>query len=98
MAFAPSFAMVLIGARHFEQLRTNTGVQAFLRGAGPAVIGAIAGSAAPLATSLHEPWQYGVLAVAGAWLVVRRGDVVQALLVAAALGVTAALAGAAVPG
>ena len=86
IAFAPSFAMVLLGAPHFEQLRRNTGVQAFLRGAGPAVIGAIAGSAVPLAGSLHETWQYGVLAVAGLWLLVRRGNVVPALLIAGGSG------------
>ena len=98
VAFAPSFAMVLLGARHFEQLRANTGVQAFLRGAGPAVIGAIAGSSIPLAGSLTDTWQYGLLVVVGLWLLARRGDVVPALLLAAAAGVVAALAGAPVPG
>ena len=38
--------------------------RAFLDGAGPAAIGAILGSAIPLARALDEPWQYAVLAAA----------------------------------
>jgi chromate transporter len=52
IAFSPSFVMVLGGAAHFDRLRANAQVQAFLAGAGPAVIGAIAGSAVPLARAL----------------------------------------------
>ena len=42
IAFAPSFVFILAGARHFAALRTNRLAQAFLGGAGPAAIGAIA--------------------------------------------------------
>jgi chromate transporter len=99
IAFAPSFVFVLAGARRFDALRGNTTVQAFLAGAGPAAIGAIAGSAIPLALALSHLWQVGVLALAAAWLLVarREGDrrgVVSALVGAAALGMIAAAAGA----
>jgi chromate transporter len=99
IAFTPSFVFVLGGARHFDKLRGNTTVQAFLAGAGPAAIGAIAGSAIPLTLALQHLWQIGVLAAVAAWLLVARheGDrrgVVSALAGAAALGVIAALAGA----
>ena len=66
VAFAPSFAFVLLGARHFERLRADRRVRAFLDGAGPAAIGAILGSAVPLAAALSEPWQGAVLAGGGA--------------------------------
>jgi chromate transporter len=82
-AFAPSFGLILIGADRFDRLRANAGVRAFLDGAGPAAIGAIAGAAIPLALALEEPWQYAVLA--GAMLAVRRG-VVPTLLTAGAIG------------
>jgi F0F1-type ATP synthase assembly protein I len=48
IAFAPSFAFVLVGGRRFDQIRANDAVRSFLTGAGLAVIGAIAGSAIPL--------------------------------------------------
>ncbi len=64
VAFAPSFAFILIGADRFDRLRANPAVQSFLGGAGPAAIGAIAGSAVPLALALSEPWQFVVLAAA----------------------------------
>ena len=47
VAFTPSFVFVLVGAPHFDRLRANGAVQAFLTGAGPAVIGAIAGIGDP---------------------------------------------------
>src|SRR6202035_2373001 len=62
IAFSPSFLFVLLGARHFDSLRHNENVRAFLEGAGPAAIGAIIGVAIPLALALHEKWQFGVLA------------------------------------
>src|SRR5205085_4153990 len=49
VAFAPSFAFVLLGGRQFERVRTSARAQAFLAGAGPAAIGAILGAAIPLA-------------------------------------------------
>ncbi|BEP13544.1 chromate transporter [Acidothermaceae bacterium B102] len=96
VAFAPSFVMVLLGARQFGRLRANLSVQAFLTGAGPAVIGGIAGAAVPLAQALDFGWQYGVLAAAAVLLAVRRGAVVLTLVLAAAAGVVAAGVGASV--
>ncbi|MFC6882165.1 chromate efflux transporter [Actinomadura yumaensis] len=93
VAFAPSFAFVLLGGPRFDRLRASPAVQAFLDGAGPAVVGAIAGSALPLALALGHAWQYGVLAAAALWLAVLRRGVVGALLAAGALGAAAALAG-----
>ncbi len=94
VAFAPSFVFVLAGASRFDALRRNASVQAFLTGAGPAAIGAIAGATIPLGLALSHLWQVGVLAVAAAWLVGLRRGVVTAIAVAAALGVIAALSGA----
>jgi chromate transporter len=94
IAFAPSFVLVLTGARRFNQLRANTTARAFLAGAGPAAIGAIAGATIPLGLGLAHLWQLGVLALAVVWLVALRRGVVAALVGAGALGVIAALAGA----
>jgi chromate transporter len=97
VAFLPSFSFVLLGATHFDRLRGNAGVLAFLDGAGPAAVGAIVGSAVPLAMALSEPWQAAVLAAAAfALLVVRRG-VVAVLLAAGAIGVLAGLLGVGLP-
>ena len=93
VAFVPSFVFVLAGARHFDRLRGNANVHAFLSGAGPAAIGAIAGSAVPLALALAHAWQVPVLLAAAVWLLAARRGVVSALLGAAALGFIAALAG-----
>jgi chromate transporter len=93
IAFAPSFAFVLLGGPHFEQIRENRAVEAFLTGAGPAVIGAIAGSAIPLGLAFQHLWQVPVLAGALLWLLVGRRSVVAGLLVAAAIGTVVALAG-----
>jgi chromate transporter len=91
VAFAPSFAFVLAGARHFDALRANRTVQAFLAGAGPAAIGAIGGSALLLAAELSYGWQFVVLGLAAVWLLVLRRGVVPALLGCASLGLLAAL-------
>ena len=93
IAFAPSFAFVLGGGRYFDRLRRNGGVQAFLTGAGPAAIGAIAGAAIPLGVSLTHVWQIGVLAVAAIWLLAARRGVVTAIVGGALLGVLTFLAG-----
>jgi chromate transporter len=98
IAFLPSFAFVLLGARHFDRLRGNPGVLAFLDGAGPAAIGAIIGSAVPLALALSEPWQAAVLAAAAPALLALRQSVVLVLLAAGAIGALAALLGASLPG
>lgn len=94
-AFAPSFAFVLLGGRHFEDLRRNARARAFLDGAGPAAIGAILGAAMPLALALHHGWQAGVLACAVTSLFLLRRGVVPTLLGAAAIGTAAAYLGAA---
>jgi len=93
IAFAPSFVFVLGGARHFDRLRANRTVQAFLAGAGPAAIGAIGGSAVVLGWSLTHLWQVPVLALAALWLLALRRGVVSALIGAACLGVIAAALG-----
>ena len=93
IAFSPSFAFVLLGARHFDQIRQNARAQAFLGGAGPAAIGAILGTAVPLARALGEPWQYAVLAAAGMLLLALRRGVVGTLLLAALTGTLIAVAG-----
>jgi chromate transporter len=94
VAFAPSFAFVLAGGSRFDQLRGNARVQAFLTGAGPAAIGAIAGATIPLGLAVSHLWQLAVLALAAAWLLGLRRGVVAAIVGAGALGVIAALAGA----
>jgi chromate transporter len=91
IAFAPSFAFVLVGGPHFAQIRSNGAVQSFLTGAGPAVIGAIAGAAIPLGLAFGHLWQIPVLAGALAWLFIARRSVVSALLIAGLIGVVLAL-------
>jgi len=93
IAFAPSFIFVIFGGPRFDQIRANTSVQAFLTGAGPAVIGAIAGSAIPLGLSFQHLWQIPVLAGAALWFFVARRGVVSGLLIAGGIGVVVALAG-----
>ncbi|HEV3379459.1 MAG TPA: chromate efflux transporter [Trebonia sp.] len=97
IAFSPSFVFVLAGARHFGALRGSRRAQAFLDGAGPAAIGAILGSAIPLARALSQPWQYAVLAGAAMLLLGLRRGVVLTLLAAGATGVIIALAGGPLP-
>jgi chromate transporter len=97
VAFAPSFSFVLLGARRFDRLRANLRVQAFLNGAGPATIGAILGSAIPLALALSESWQLAVLAAAAIALLILRRAPVSTLLLAGAFGALAGLAGAPLP-
>ena len=54
VAFAPSFALVMLGAPHFERLRRSGNARAFLDGAGPAAAGAILGAAVPLARAIED--------------------------------------------
>jgi chromate transporter len=95
IAFSPSFAFVLLGAQHFDRLRGNRTARAFLEGAGPAAIGAILGSAIPLARVLTEPWQFAVLGGAAILLLVLKRGVVLTLLLAAASGIVLGATGAA---
>ena len=97
IAFAPSFAFVLLGARHFDRLRGDRRAAAFLSGAGPAAIGAILGSAIPLALALTVRWQYAVLAAAAVLLLVLRRTVPVTLLACGAAGVLLGLAGLPLP-
>jgi chromate transporter len=94
--FAPSFIFVVAGGPRFDQIRTNAAIQAFLVGAGPAVIGAIGGSTIPLGLALHEPWQVAVLAGALVWLFAVRRGVVSGLVLAGLIGVLITLGGASV--
>jgi chromate transporter len=78
-------------------LRSNERAQAFLDGAGPAAIGAILGSAIPLAGALKESWQFMLLGCAGGALLLLRVGVVPTLLVAGTAGAIIALAGGPLP-
>jgi chromate transporter len=97
VAFAPSFVFILVGGDRFDRLRAHPSAQNFMQGAGPAAIGAIFGSAVPLARSLGEAWQFAVLALAGLALFAFRRGTVLTLLGAAALGTIVALSGGTIP-
>jgi len=97
LAFAPSFAFILIGADRFDRLIADRTVRAFLDGAGPAAVGAILGSSIPLALALEEPWQWAVLAGAAVMMLAGRRGVVLTLLVAGAAGAAVGLAGGPLP-
>lgn len=97
VAFSPSFAFVLVGAKRFDRIRQDPRVRAFLDGSGPASVGAIIGTAIPLALALDEAWQLGVLGAAAVALLVLRRGVVLTLLLAAAAGIIASQVGAAIP-
>jgi chromate transporter len=97
VAFSPSFAFVLVGAKRFDRLRHDLRVRAFLDGAGPAAVGAIVGTAIPLALALDEAWQLGVLAAAAISLLVLRRSVVLTLVLAAGAGIVASQVGAPIP-
>lgn len=94
MAFAPSFVLVLGAASRFDRIRRDRRARAFLDGAGPAAIGAIFGSAIPLAAGLAAGWQYAVLAAAALLLFMARRSVVGTLVAAGVVGALAAIAGA----
>jgi chromate transporter len=97
VAFLPSFSFILLGGGRFERLRGNRLARAFLAGAGPAAIGAILGSAIPLAGALSEVWQFVVLGCAALALLLARRGVVSVLLTAGAVGAVVALAGGPLP-
>src|SRR6201999_3167424 len=94
VAFSPSFLFVLTGADRFHALLRNARVRAFIDGAAPAALGAILGSAIPLALAFTEWWQAAILAAAALALLLLRAAVVPTLLAAGAAGVIVALAGA----
>ncbi|HTU36444.1 MAG TPA: chromate transporter, partial [Acidimicrobiales bacterium] len=93
IAFAPSFAFVLAGGRHFGALRTNRLAQSFLGGAGPAAIGAIAGAAIPLALAIAHLWQVWILIGALVIIVALRRSVVLTLVAAGVIGALGAALG-----
>jgi chromate transporter len=93
IAFSPSFLFILLGGSRFDRIRANTSMRFFLAGAGPAVIGAIAGSAIPLGLSYQHLWQIPILAGAVIWMFVLRRGVVSGLLIAGAVGIILAIAG-----
>ncbi len=97
VAFAPSFAFILIGAARFERLLVNERARAFLAGAAPAAAGAIIGATVPLAAALEQSWQYAVLAAAAVSLLLLRRGVVATLLLAGCAGIAATLLGAPIP-
>ena len=97
VAFLPSFSFILLGGGRFEKLRGNPAARAFLAGAGPAAIGAILGSAIPLAGALTCTWQYVLLGLAAVALLIARRGVVSVLLASGAIGTVLALAGAPLP-
>jgi chromate transporter len=92
VAFSPSFLFILGGGDRFDRLRRNERARAFLDGAGPAAIGAILGSALPLARALHDGWQFGVLAAAAVALLLLRANVVLTLVAAGIVGVLVTVA------
>lgn len=96
VAFAPSFAFVIVGGARFDRLRANPTARAFLGGAAPAAAGAILGAAVPLAGALREPWQALVLAAVCIALASRRAGVVTTLVGAGVVGAAVAVAGGAV--
>ncbi|MFN0154649.1 MAG: chromate transporter, partial [Gaiella sp.] len=98
IAFAPSFAFVLLGAPRLERLASNVRVRAFLDGAGPAAAGAILGVAVPLARALDHAWQVGILGGACLLLLGLRRGVVLTLVAAGAAGVLAVQLGAPLAG
>jgi chromate transporter len=92
VAFAPSFLFVLFGAPRFRQVREIMSVQAFFSGAGPAAIGAIAGSAISLGLTLQHLWQIPLLSGALLWLFAARRGVVSALVITGVVGAALSLA------
>ena len=90
VAFTPSFFFVVGGGKHFQSIRSNPKVTAFLRGAGPCVIGAILGSAITLGRELGHWWQLPVLALVALWVFSKRNAVI-ALVSAGAIGGLVAL-------
>jgi chromate transporter len=97
VAFAPSFLFVLGGGARLVAVRRDARARSFLAGAGPCAIGAILGSAVPLALALSEPWQFGILGAAAVALLVARLGIVATLLGAASIGMIVGLAGGALP-
>ena len=93
VAFGPSFLMVMLAGPRFEKIRSSERAASFLAGAGPCVLGAIAGSAIPLALSFSRGWQVAVLALGLLWLFVLRRGVALGLVLAGLVGIIIVAAG-----
>ncbi|MCI4360544.1 MAG: chromate transporter, partial [Thermoplasmata archaeon] len=93
VAFTPSFLFVLGGGPRFDRVRASATVQTFFAGAGPAVTGAIAGSAIPLGLAFQHLWQIPLLGGALLWFFAARRGVVSGLLLSGAVGVVLAVSG-----
>jgi chromate transporter len=93
VAFSPSFVFILVGARHFDALRSNRTAQSFLGGAGPAAIGAIAGASIPLALGISHLWQVAILGGSFLLIVGLRRSAVLTLVGAGAVGALGAVLG-----
>jgi chromate transporter len=72
IAFAPSFLILALGARHVTALRRHPTARSFLDGAGPVAAGAILASAGVLATNSHASWQLIVMIVSAGLFFWRR--------------------------
>ena len=93
IAFAPSFVFVLVGGRHFDQIRANGAVRVVphrSRAGGDRRHRRIGH---PSRSCLRSLWQIPVLAGALLWLFVARRGVVSALLIAGAIGAVVSLVG-----
>lgn len=97
VAFGPSFFFVIAGGAHFDKFRSAGRPAEFLRGAGPAAIGAILGAAVPLALALDETWQFGILVGACLWVVVFKRNTTIAIAAAGVVGLVAVALGAPLP-
>jgi chromate transporter len=97
VAFLPSFTFVMLGGQRFDRIRTSPRAQAFLGGAGPAAIGAIIGSAIPLAGALKETWQFVALGGAAVALLLLRRGIVVTLVCCGVAGAVVGLAGGPLP-
>lgn len=87
LAFAPSFVLVIFGAKYFERIRSNFLATSFLNGAGPAAIGAIFGSAIPLSQGITDGWQFLIFGASLFVLIFMRRSIIFTLALSAGLGV-----------
>jgi chromate transporter len=93
VTFLPSFLIVGAGARHFERLRRSAVATAFLRGAGPAAIGAILGVVPLLARGVAHLWQVPLALGALVAIVGLRRSAVVTIAAGGLLGLLAGLCG-----
>lgn len=93
LVFLPSFVFVLVGARYFEQVRSNRFIQAFLAGASAAVVGIIIVVSLNLAPEALAGLPGVIIALAAFLLIiVLNVDVAVVAVGALATGITYAVA------